>query len=255
MKLKQFIFHPKTQRIINFIIYTVFVIFSVNLILKTQDIKVKALYLAITLIMLSVAMFAEYLKYQYHLAIKALNMECDPENAVTIFNHLQKKDIFRSYKNDRILFDLLYYVATFDSERILKHLETYDKQFRSSIDMLFIRNVSTFQAYVYANNKTQAKKWYPEIVKLKDAKVKGHKIAPIYHYTELEALFYYMSNDYQKALKNYKLVNTAYMNNKELTQFYLYQYKTMLQIDSKQAEGIKKELYEVCNKLPVEKML
>lgn len=254
-KLSNYTFSAEAKRTIHIIIYIIFLFYSIYLIAQAPSVAVKIAYIAITIIFLTIAVFAEYLEYLSEKAIKALNYECNPEKAKEIYDKLQKFDFFKSYKNNRILFDTIYNLAIYEPNTAIKLIQDNDKYFRLNIDALLIRNVSLFIAYVESNNKTQAKKAYPEIIKLKGGKVKGKKLSPLYNWDELEALHYYISNDFDKACKAYKNVNPLYMNNKEKTQYYLFYYKSLLQNkETEEANQIKQELDKVCNLLPVNKL-
>lgn len=255
-KLTNYSFSAEAKRIVHIVIYIIFLFYSIYLITQATSPSVKLAYAAITIIFLTIAIFAEYLEFLSEQAIKALNYECNPEKAKAIYDKLQKFDFFKSYKNNRILFDTIYNLAIIEPNNAIKLIQENDKYFRANIDALLIRNVSLFIAYVESNNKTQAKKAYPEIIKLKGAKVKGKKLSPLYNWDELEALYYYISNDFDKACKTYKNVNIAYMNNKEKTQYYLFYYKSLLQNkEIEQATQIKTELEKVCNLLPINKLM
>lgn len=251
-KKKNYLFGPEAKRIIHIVLYVIFLIYSIYLISSAPDIAVKVTYATITIVFLGIACWAEYLEFLYQKAIKTLNYACNPEKALCIFESLLKKDFFRSYKNSKIIFDVLCALSTYNGNSVINLIEQNDKIFRSSIDQLLIRNTCVFLAYVELDNKTQAKKAYPEIAKLKNTKVKGKKIAPLYNWVELEALYYMVSNDYKKALTLYEQVNPTYMNNREKTQ-YLYYYAKVL-IQNKQTDKAKEKLQEclsISNKLEV----
>lgn len=255
-KITNYSFSSEAKRIIHIIIAIIFLFYSIYLINQASTVPVKIAYIAITVIFLSVYVYVEYLEYLSERAIKTLNNECNPEKAKAIYDKLQKINFFKSYKNNRILFDAIYYLAIYEPQNTIKLLQDNDKYFRSNIDALFIRNVSLFIAYIESGNKTQAKKAYPDIIKLKGSKVKGKKLSPLYNWDELEALHFYISNDFDKACKTYRKVNISHMNNKEKTQYYLFFYKSLLQnkeID--EANQVKNELDKVCNLLPISRML
>ncbi|MFV0479434.1 MAG: hypothetical protein ACK5LZ_02540 [Anaerorhabdus sp.] len=222
---------PQIKRGINFLFYALFLIFSINLIFNTNDIKVKILYALITIIFLFVAIFAEYLEFNYENAIRALNYECNPEKAKSIVDKVESMDFLKSYKKKRILFDLLYYSATLENEKVQLHIQENDRFFRSTIDSLLIRNVSLFISYIHEGEKNQAKKIYPDISKLIVATNRRGKsiVSPLYQPDELEALYYLISNNSKKACRSFEKVNTLYMNNKEKAELYYFWNKALLE--------------------------
>lgn len=255
-KLTNYTFSSEAKRFIHIVIYVIFLFYSIYLITNAPDMSVKLVYFAITVFFLFFAIYSEYLEYIYENAIKALNYKCDPELAINYFNKVNKLDFMKSYKKNRILFDNIYYLAIYEPNKAIELINKNDSYFRANIDALFIRNVSLFIAYIELNNKTQAKKAYPEIIKLKGVKVKGKKLSPLYNWQELEALDYYISNDFEKACKSYESVNISYMNNKEKTQYYLYYYKSLIKTNNiEKANEIKALLETVANKLPIDKMM
>ena len=237
---------------LHIIIYCVFLVYSIYLIQHAPSNDAQTAYIAITVIMLSVAVFYEYLQYHFEKAIKTLNYECDPEKSKMIFDSMQKKDPVHAFKNQRVIYDVLYNLAEYQYDDAIRLIQSNDKIFRGDIDQLLIRNVSLFLAHIEANNKTAAKKAYPEITKLKGAKVKGKKLASLYNWEELEALNYYISNDYKKAVSTYEKVQTDFMNSRELTQYYYY-YALSLDSCGRKSEAEEKmnEIIKIGNKLPV----
>lgn len=244
--------NPNSKRIVHIIIYIIFIIYSVNSAFKMDDIPSKIILLLIVSIVLFFAIYADYLEGLSNSAIKALNYDCDPDRALEILNKLEKKDFVNHYKKgSNILLKALISLAKFETDKVIQIIEGNDKIFRASLDMLYIRNTTLYFAYIYADNKTQAKRIYPEIIKLRGSKVKGKKLSPVYSWEELEALYYLVNNDFKKAAKTYKTVNMTYMNNKEKAQV-LY-YKSICLVNTDQIDEAKESLNEcisIANKLP-----
>ncbi len=239
-------------RILHIIIYCIFLCYSIYLIQNAPNEGAQTAYIAITVIMLSVAIFYEYLQYHFEQAIKALNYECDPKKSKSIFDAMQKKDIAHAYKNQRIIYNVLYDLAMYQTEDAINLIQSNDRIFRGDIDQLLIRNASIFLANIEADNKTAAKKAYPDVIKLKGAKVKGKKLAALYNWDELEALNYYISNDFKKAVSTYEKVQTNFMNHRELTQYYYYYALALDRCGRKQeAQEKMNELLKIGNRLPI----
>lgn len=251
-KMGSFKLSAAAAKIFHAIIYIIFLVYSVSLIVKADNTGTKITYIAITIIMLSVVLFYEYLQYHYEQSIKALNYDCDPAKSKEIFDALQKKDIVHAYRNQRVIYDVLYNLSVYRPDEAISIIESHDKIFRGDIDQLLIRNVSLFLAHIEANNKTAAKKSYPEALKLKGTKIKGKKLAALYSWEELEALNFYISNDYKKAVKSYETVKTNYMNNRELTQYYYYYALSLAGANrNDEARRTMAKVIEIANKLPV----
>ena len=239
-------------KILHAIIYLIFLVYSIYLIAGADNTGTRITYIVITVVMLSVVLFYEYLQYHYEQAIAALNYECDPEKSKALFDSMQKKDIVHAYRNQRVIYDVLYNLSKYQPDEVIRIIESNDKIFRGEIDQLLIRNASLFLAHIEANNKTAAKKAYPEVLKLKGTKIKGKKLSALYSWEELEALNYYISNDFKKAIKSYEAVKTNYMNNRQLTQYYYY-YALSLAGAGRNDEARKTmtKVIKISNKLPV----
>ena len=239
-------------RILHIIIYLIFLIYSVYFVITANTTTAKITYSVLAFIMLAVVIYYEYLQYQYEQAIKALNYDCDPEKGKLIFDNLQKRDLVHGFKNQRVIYDVLYNLAMYNSPEVISIINNNNKIFRGDLDQLFIRNVSLFLAYVEAGNRTAAKKAYPDVIKLKGTKIKGKKLAKLYNWDELEALHYYVLGDNKKAVTSYEKVNPAFMNNREATQYYYY-YALSLRNLGKTAEAsvLLNNIVEIANKLPV----
>ena len=55
------------------------------------------------------------------------------------------------------------------------------------MDNLLIWDYTKFYAYFLMNNRTKTKAQYERVIKLKDVKVKGTKISPLYNWEFIEA--------------------------------------------------------------------
>ncbi len=247
---------PNQKRIFHLIIYVAFLFYSISFIIQATTFSSQLFYTLITIVFLSIALFAEYLEHLYESAIKALNYECDPEKAKELMNQLQAIDFLNAYKKRRILFDLLYHLALLNSNEAIHHIHMHDTFFRSTPDSLFIRNTSLFIAYVQSNQKSQAKKAWAKVITFKSASYQKRKGAALYNWDELEGLYHFISNHPEKACRSYKNVNPIYMNNKEKSQFYFFYYQAAVKchMDSLSHELLEK-LMEIKRKIPYEKRL
>lgn len=227
-------FSEKARKTITFIIYIIFAIFTISNLIKEPSIVGKLCYLFILLLFLGIAGWAEYLRYLYHKMIEALGMQCNPEKAMYYYHDLKKKDFFKSYKQTLLVFDTLYYQDINKPEEAINLLNEHEKTFKSSLDYLLIRNYTYFISYYQLGNHTKVKKYFPEVMKMKDKKIKGSKVSPLYNWTLIEAIYLLSTKDYKKSVQAFKNVNTKNMNHRELALYYNEFGKAYLQLHDKE---------------------
>lgn len=245
--LKKAAFKAKYRNVIMALIYIVFILYSGYLIIQNDDPAGKVFYIILVLVVLGISLWAEYLRHLYQKAITILNLDCDPKKAKAAFDDLLHKDFFKAYKKTVLIFDTLYYTDLGDGEACLDTIQKDDKFFRSSLDNLLVRNYTRFYAYFMLNNRTQTKAAYPEVMKLKDKKIKGSKTSPLYNWEFVEAIYQFACKDYKKSLAAFANVNPKYMNNRELAHYY-YQYGNLYIVMGQTAKA--QEWYEKAAALP-----
>ena len=116
----------------------------------------------------------------------------------------------KSYRTTQLIFDTLYYQDIGKPQTCIELLESNEKTFRSSLDYLLIRNYTYFYSYYKLGNRTKVKHWYPEVMKLKDTKIKGSKVSPLYNWEFIEAVYLSCMKDYKKSLAKFKQIDTRY---------------------------------------------
>lgn len=218
--IRKHAFSEKWRNIISAIIYILFVIYSIYLIMHTEEFSSKLFYTCLTVILISVVALSEYLRILYRQAIKTLVMDCDPYKAQEIEQKLLKYDIFKAYKKTMIIFDLMVYTDLNQYDKCIELLDNNEKFFKQSLDNLLIRNYNYFKGYIGLDNKTKAKKYYQDTIKLKGAKIKGSKISPLYSWEEIDAVYYLCIKDIKKSKAAFANTNTQMMNHRELSHFY-----------------------------------
>jgi hypothetical protein len=239
-------------RIIRIIIYCIFIGYSIIQVYNASTFSARITYVIIAIAAIAGTAYYEVLQYNYEKAIYFLNYKCDPEAASAVYDHLQKLDFAGGFRSRRVIFDVLTDLSLYRAEEAVQLIENNDKIFRGTLDQLLIRNVSLFLAYVYAGNRSAARRAYPEAVKLKKVKIRGRKLAALYNWDELEALHYLVENDWRKAAASYRSVKPQYMNNRELSQYYYYYAVCMKQSGNmSEAEDLIQKLYTIAEKLPV----
>lgn len=229
--IRKHAFSEKWRNIISAIIYILFVVYSVYLIIYAEEVSTKLFYACLTIILISVTALSEYLRYLYRQAIKSLVMDCDPYKAQEIKQKLLKYDIFKAYKKTMIIFDLMVYTDLNQYDKCIELLDNNEKFFKQSLDNLLIRNYNYFKGYIGIDNKTKAKKYYQDTIKLKGAKIKGSKVSPLYSWEEIDAVYYLCIKDIKKSKAAFANTNTKMMNNRELSHFY-YDYAQLNILDN-----------------------
>lgn len=232
--LNKFTFSENTRRIITYILYAIFTIYTIVNMIKEPSAAGKSAYLILLVIVMGIALWAEYLRILYHKMIRSLSMDCDPDKARHYYHILKKKDILKSYRQTLVIFDTLYYQDVNQPETCIQILEENEKFFKSSLDYLLIRNYTYFYSYYKMGNRTKVKKYYPEVMKLKGAKIKGSKVNPLYNWEMLEGVYLLASKEYKKSIQAFGNVNTKYMNMRELTQYYTDYGKAYMELKDKE---------------------
>lgn len=238
------------KRAVIYVIYAIFAKYTLQNLLLEPSIIGKVSYGMLLFIFLGIAGWAEYLRILYHRMIRSLNWECDPKKAQLYYHKLKKRDIFKSYQRALLIFDLLYYQDLNQPYTCIQILEKNQKVFRSSLDYLFIRNFTYFYSYYQLNNRTKMKKYYPEVMKMKGIKIKGHKVSPLYNWEFIEGLYLFCLKDYKKSIRAFQNVNTQNMNNRELSQYYLAFGKAYRELQDKEhADIMFSKIIKIGNKL------
>lgn len=213
-------FQPQFRNIIMGLIYLAFTGYSVYQMAITPQLEGKIAYLIVIVVILGIALWSEYLRHLYQKAIIILNKDGNPEEAKKTFDGLLKKDIFRGYRKTVLIFDTLYYADQMDAQGCLDTLEKDHKFFHSCMDNLLIWDYTKFYAYFLMNNRTKTKAQYERVIKLKDVKVKGTKISPLYNWEFIKGVYLMSCKDYKKSIKAFQNVNPKNMNNRELMHYY-----------------------------------
>lgn len=219
-KLNKLAFSEKWRNIITGIIYLTFVFYSIYLIVTTPTFGAKIIYACIMVLFLTICLLSEYLRYLYRLSIKSVGLECNPIEARLINKRILKFDIFKSYANTLKIMETLLLIDENKPEECLNFLEENSKLFKQNLDFLLVRNYTSFKCYFLLGNKTKVKKLYPEITKLRGAKIKGSKISPLYSWDEIDAIYHLACNDLKKSRHAFETAHLENMNHRELAHFY-----------------------------------
>lgn len=218
--------------LINIIAFVIFLVFGIQQINANADLAGKTILAVLIFTFLFFAIWYELVRYVHRQAIFTLNFECDPDKARTIMEKCKKLDFFNGYRNPNVIFDLLYHTDKQDSEALINLITKYEKSLlKRSLDMLLVYNYSMFTYNRLIGNKTQCRKHYQGMIELKDKKIKGKKISPLYNWEVLEAELQLVNQDYKKAYASLNNANISRMNVREQSYYYFYRLRCELQLN------------------------
>jgi hypothetical protein len=176
-------YYTKQERrnlILNVLVLLVFISYSIYLIIGSTDI-VRILFLLFILIFFTGAMvLKEILNFFFQKSIYQLTHDCDPMLAFETMKMVKKYDFLKGYTLSFVAFSSLVYIDTEQTDALLTLFAPDNKLTQSGKDMILIKNYSLYKAYVLLNNKTQMKKAYAELIRLKNFRVKGKSLSPLY---------------------------------------------------------------------------
>lgn len=200
------------------IVYAIFASYIVYLGVTTEALGARIFFLVTGFLLLSGALFFEYLKRIYGKMIAALTIDADITLAKNYREQLEKADRFHGFKHSLVLFDSLLLLDAGKYSECLAHMEANRKFFKSTVDYLFIYYHNQLHCYYFLNQKAEALEIVKKMQEIK--KLKQKKYSPLFSWDEIAGIQYSLEGRNQKALHSFEEVNTANMNNRE--QAYLY---------------------------------
>jgi hypothetical protein len=239
--------------IINIIAFAVFLVFGIQQINASEEIAGKVMLSILIFTFLFFAIWYEFVRNVHRQAIYALNFECDPQRAKTIMKKCKKLDFFNGYKNPNVVFDLLYHTDKQDAAALIEVINTHEKSLlKRSLDMLLVYNYSMFTYYRLTGNKTKCRKFHQGMVELKDRKIKGKRISPLYNWEVLDAELHLVNLDYKKAYASLNNANISLMNPREKSYFYFHRLCCELQLNqTKKAKESYDFIEKYAKQLPI----
>ena len=105
-------------------------------------------------------------------------------------------------------------------KKCLEHIEENSKFFHSSIDQLLIYHYTKFYCSFMLNDLDCAKQEYNKLERMRNTKVKGAKVSPLFNWEFMDAVYLVSRKDYKQSLNVFKSVNTENMNPREKAQYY-----------------------------------
>jgi len=240
--------------ILNSLVLFIFIGYSIYLILGSKDIT-RILFLSFILIFFSSAMILkEVLNFFFQKAIYQLTHDCDPILAFETMKKVRKYDYLRGYTISFVAFSSLVYIDTEDPEALLELFAADNKLTQNGKDMILIRNYSLYKAYVLLNYKTQMKKAYTELIRLKDLRIKGKSLSPLYAWFDIEAEYALLTNDVKEASSILNKANTSALNNREKAHhLFLVATVEFEKGNFKEAKSIYENIINIANKMSLNK--
>ena len=204
----------------NTIILLIFIIFSLNL-MVTQETLGGSISVGVILVFFTAAMILkECLNFIFQKAIYQLTTECDPYAGYETILVLRKWDLLRSYTTSYVAFSSLVYIDTENTQALFDLFSADNKLTQNGKDMILIKNYSLYKAYVLLNNKTQMKKAYAELIKLKILSGKKKGVSPLYAWFDIEAEFALLTNDFKEANSILSKADIIALNTRERAHHY-----------------------------------
>lgn len=221
--MKHFLKYSHHVRIIlKVVLYLLFIAIFYNLIASSNNLTASLLYTCVLIVVLSFNILYDYLKKLLQDMQKALVVDCDDTKVVLLRNKIRKIDFINGMKNDLILFDILHELDKNNPDAVLDLLSKNKKFMSGHLDYIFIRDHSEFKAYSLLNNKTRAREAFDKLDTLRETsqRTKNRQMGLLYNWDQIDALNYFVHNDFKKSLKTYLQTNTSKMNNRELIHYY-----------------------------------
>lgn len=207
---KHYSFKQKLLMIFTLLVYVAFAFFVIKAAINDKSIAGYA-FVILGVVALIFGSLNEYLKLLYNEALWYLNFKLDPDKASQIYDKLEKKDIFKTYINNRGLFDTMVALEKNDPKMVLKIIDENDKKFSANVEMLLIKCYYQMRAYLLLGQTQKLNAVYNDVVNIEKMK----KRPKIFQYDELDGIHKLGIKQTGEAYKLFKNVNMAYMNPKE----------------------------------------
>lgn len=210
----------QTTLFFNSVILIIFILFTINLMMTEAELG-RSIVLGFILVFFTASMILkEYLNFIFQKAIYQLTTECDPYAGFESITLLRKWDILRSYTISYVAFCSLVYVDTENTQALFDLFASNNKLTQTGKDMILIKNYSLYKAYVLLNNKTQMKKAYAELIKLKILSGKKKGVSPLYAWFDIEGEFALLTNDVKEASGILSKADISALNTRERAHHY-----------------------------------
>jgi len=211
----------RTALIVNTLILIAFIAFTINMMTTKTDLP-SILTLGFILVFFTANMILkEVLNFFFQKAIYQLTAECDPLAGMETMKLLRKYDIYKGYTTSFVAFSSLVYVDTDNAQALLDLFAPGNKLTQTGKDMILIKSYSLYKAYVILNNKTQMKKAYADLIRLKVLTNKKKGVSPLYAWFDIEAEYALLTNDVKEASGILAKADIRYLNPRERAHHYM----------------------------------
>lgn len=226
----------------NFLVYIIFLGYSVYLFSTNLNDPFNWFMLAIAFAFLTFSVLKEFLNFHFKKAIYLLTVKCDPNAGLNQITRVERYDLFKSFDSACLIFRVLAFLDQHNSEDLSHLLENIPSD--QVKDLLLVKAYANFKITIFNKNKTQMKKAFSSLITLKDIKHKGKAIfSPLFSWEDIEAEYEYRMNDFKKANSLLNKANMAAMNPRELAQHALLQADVFVQLGKlKEAIGLYQEV-------------
>lgn len=207
-----------SQLFINLVSYMILLVYAGFQLVTVKDNPLVQILSLVALIFLSFSFLKEGLNYIYKDAIYALTQTCDPVEGLIKLQSLIKYDLLRNYRPSIWVFKVLAAIDQQDLEA-LKTLTTQELS-KSSRDFVLIKSYALYWIEVIQDHRTQIKKTFTSLIKLKDIKVKGKSFSALFAWSDIEAHYELLFNDPRKAKNLLNATQIQALNPRELNWHY-----------------------------------
>lgn len=201
----------KVRTVIDVAFYLIFAYMIISVIIN-RDFSVSGIaFLIIGVVSLFFGTKNELLKQKYNKALFTLNYACNPDKASKLYDELVEKDIFKIYRDDRALFDVMVELERGNAKKVLEIIEKDDEKFSANVELLLIKFYYQMRANLLLGNGKAINEIYNDVKNIAAMK----KRPKIFSYDELEGIHQLGLNNKGRALDCFKKINTIHMNPKE----------------------------------------
>ncbi len=210
-------------------IYLLFALYIYSLIYSSETLGAQLFFGCIGFVALCIVGLFEHLKIVYEKMIYALNVHCDLEEAARLKEQLKRKDLFNGFKQSIIIFDSLLLLDAGKYIDCLAHLDKHQKFFHGTLDYLFIYYHTQMYCYSFLKDEKNLTIAFEKLFQLKDKQKK--KMRGLFSWHEISGLQYFHQQKNQKCLQELSLIDTARLNNRELSYLLYLQGHCLLKIN------------------------